>query len=72
MVLLQNATVAINTVVQSVLRTLKAGDSILILSLAYGVYILATFPVGSKKIMKHFRIRVGEGLIFTMLNLGRL
>ena len=35
-VFVPNATVGINTVVQSVLRTLHKGDSILMLSLAYG------------------------------------
>lgn len=37
--LVPNATVGVNTVVQSVLRTLKPGDSILLLSLAYGTVI---------------------------------
>ena len=35
-VLVPNVTVGNNTVVQSVIRTLKPGDSILMLSLAYG------------------------------------
>ena len=38
-VLVPNATVGNNTVVQSVVRTLKPGDSILMLNLAYGMTV---------------------------------
>ena len=55
-VLVPNVTVGNNTVVQSVLRTLKPGDSILMLSLAYGksIYkILACMRMDNEHRVSH-------------------